>query len=230
MKTRLSSSYNSVFRDARDVQFLSAPILETTVAALLLLGFAGFAQAGNGSLWKDESSRALVADTKARAIGDIITIIVQENNNASTDNSTKTAKKTGMDASISSFLFGAAQDKFLTKGGQYPAMKFNNSSDFTGGGSINNSENITARIAVRVVEALPNGNLMIEGRRETAFAGNTQEAVLRGVVRSEDIQANNTVFSYNVSDATIRFVSKGVINDATKKGWFTRVLDKVNPL
>jgi flagellar L-ring protein FlgH len=52
---------------------------------------------------------------------------------------------------------------------------------------------------------------------------------LRGVVRSEDVAANNTVFSYNVSDATIQIISKGTITDTQRKGWFTRVWDKVTP-
>lgn len=53
--------------------------------------------------------------------------------------------------------------------------------------------------------------------------------ILRGVVRSEDITAANTVFSYNVADAAISIVSKGTISKSQKKGWFTRVLDTVSP-
>lgn len=207
-----------------------SPVLNSALMAIVISGLSAGVQAGNGSLWKEDTSRPLISDSRARAVGDIITIVVQESNNATKDNSTKTAKKSGTDASISSFLFGAAQDKFLTKGGQYPAMKLDSSQDFQGGGTVNNSETITARIAVRIVEVLPNGNFTIEGRKETAFSGNTQEAILRGVVRSDDVQANNTVFSYNVSDATIKFITKGVLDDSTKKGWFSKIFDKVNPI
>jgi flagellar L-ring protein precursor FlgH len=76
---------------------------------------------------------------------------------------------------------------------------------------------------------LPNKNLVIEGRRTTSFSGETQEAVLRGVVRAEDIAANNTVFSYNIADATIKYVSTGTITDNQRKGWFTRVWEKLTP-
>jgi flagellar L-ring protein precursor FlgH len=162
-------------------------------------------------------------------VGDILTIVVQESNTASKDSSTKTAKSSGVDASISSFLYGPSASKFLMKGGQYPAMKLNGKQDFTGGGQINNSEKITARIAVRVVDVLPNGHLVLEGTRQTSFAGETQDAVLRGVVRREDVQSNNSVFSYNVADATIRYNSKGSVADSQRKGWFTRVWDKVTP-
>lgn len=181
------------------------------------------------SLWKEASSQSLVADKRARAVGDLLTILVQESNSVTKDNSTSTAKKSGVDASIASFLYGPAASGLLTKGGQYPAMKFNSSQDFSGGGKINNTENMTTRIAVRVIDVLPNGNLVLEGSRQTSFAGETQDAILRGVVRGEDVAANNTVFSYNVADATIRFVSKGTITDSQKKGWFTRTWEKISP-
>jgi flagellar L-ring protein precursor FlgH len=108
-------------------------------------------------------------------------------------------------------------------------MKFDAKSDFNGGGAINNSEKIVARIAVRVIDVLPNRNLVIEGSRETAFSGEQQTAVLRGTVRQEDIAGNNTVFSYNIADATIKFVSKGTLSDTQRKGWFTKLWDKLTP-
>ncbi len=181
------------------------------------------------SLWKESSSQSMVADKRARAVGDILTIQVQESNSVTKDNSTSTAKKSGVDASIASFLFGPGASGLLTKGGQFPSLKLEGKSDFTGGGKINNTENMNTRIAVRVVDVLPNGNLVLEGNRQTSFAGETQDAILRGVVRGEDVAANNVVFSYNVANATIRFVSKGAITDSQKKGWFTRVWDKVTP-
>jgi flagellar L-ring protein precursor FlgH len=174
-------------------------------------------------------SRALVADKRAVAVGDLLTILVQENNTASKDNSTKTAKSSAIDASISSFLYSPTASGFLTKGGQMPALKLNASQDFDGGGKISNSEKITARITVRVSDVLPNKNLVIEGRRTTSFAGETQEAVLRGVVRVEDIAANNTLYSYNIADATIKYVSTGTITDNQRKGWFTRIWEKLTP-
>jgi len=82
---------------------------------------------------------------------------------------------------------------------------------------------------VRVTDVLPNGNLVLEGRRSTSFAGETQEAVLRGVVRVEDIAPNNTLYSYNIADATIKYVSTGTLTDNTRKGWFTRVWEKITP-
>ena len=180
------------------------------------------------SLWSADS-RSLFADKRGTKVGDILTIVIQENNSATKDQSTKTARKSSVDASISSFLYGPEAMKFLTKGGKYPSMNFGASSDFNGGGQIANSEKITARIAVRIIDVLPNRNLIVEGSRKTAFSGETQDAILRGVVREDDVQANNTVFSYNLADATIKYVSSGAVSNVQKKGWFTSIWDKVAP-
>lgn len=208
------------------------PLAVTAVLAPLVclsFGLVAPLSAANGSLWTDASARLLVADNRARNVGDILTIVVDENNESAKQNNTKTAKKTGISASISSFLFGPAKDGFLTRGGKYPAMDMKSDKSFEGGGTINNSERITARIAVRVTEVLPNGHMMLEGRRMTLVGGEEQEAVLRGLVRQEDIQPGNTVMSYNVADASIKFVSKGTVTDSQRRGWFTRAFDKITP-
>lgn len=198
-----------------------------TAASLWLILLTGVAAAD--TLWREDAPKPLIADKRASGVGDLLTIIVEENNSTSKDNSTKTSKASGVDASIASFLFGPTASGLMTKGGKYPALKFDSKNDFTGGGQINNTEKIIAKIAVRVIDRLPNRNLVIEGSRRSAFSGETQDIVLRGIVRPEDIAANNTIFSYNVADATISFVGKGAVTSSQKKGWFNRVWDKVTP-
>ena len=205
--------------------FLSPFNLLPIAVALVLLSSSASAD----SLWNQRSSTSLISVKRARSVGDILTILVQESNTATKENKTSTAKSSSVDASISSFLYNPAASGLLTKGGTLPAMKMSGANNFDGGGKINNSETIHANIAVRVVDVLPNGNLVVEGTRQTSFSGETQEAVLRGVVRGEDVQANNTVYSYNIADATIKYVSKGTVTDSQKKSWFTRVWDKVSP-
>jgi flagellar L-ring protein FlgH len=209
------------------LQFRSPLVAVQAIALMALVSMPVLA--ANGSLWSESSARLLVADNRARNVGDILTIVVEETNESAKQNNTKTAKKSGISASISSFLFGAGQDGFLTRGGKYPSMDMKSDKSFEGGGTINNSERITARIAVRVTEVLPNGHMMLEGRRMTLVGGEEQQAVLRGLVRQEDIQPGNTVLSHNVADATIKFVSKGVVSDSQRRGWFTRAFDKITP-
>ena len=156
-------------------------------------------------------------------------MVVQENNGATRNNNTTTAKTSSVDASIASFLYGPSASGLLTKGGKYPAMNFSSANSFNGGGQIANQETINSMIAVKVIDVLPNGNLVIEGRRQTAFSGEKQDAILRGIVRHDDISATNSVFSVNIADATIQFISHGTVTDNQRKGWFNRVWDKFSP-
>ena len=200
---------------------LSPTLLTATCASLVLL-------AGNlpaQSLWRDDISRPMVADKRAAGIGDILTIVVSETTTATKNNETKTSKQSSWSAAVSSFLFpGFAQYK-----GSTPAIDYTSNLKHDGAGAINNSESIVAHVAVKVVDVLPNHSLVIEGKRETAFGGEQQTIVLRGIVRLDYVSANNTVFSYNIADASIHIISKGTVSDSQRKGWFTRVWDKLAP-
>ena len=181
------------------------------------------------SLWHDDASRSMFADKRARAVGDIITIIVSETSTANKDNETKTEKNSSLTAAISSFLYPPSAGGFLAHNGQMPAMDYNSDLKHDGSGSISDSETVVAKIAVRIVDVLPNGNFVVEGKRETAFSGENQTIVLHGVVRSDDVASDDTVYSYNVADATIQIIGKGTVTDEQNKGWFTRIWDKINP-
>ena len=197
------------------------------VTASLVMLCPGTARAQ--SLWREDVSKPMYADKRAANVGDILTILVQENTSATKDNKTATAKESAVDASIETFLYSPGASSLLTQGGKLPALKFDAKNNFSGGGSINNSEKIIASVAVRVIDVLPNKNLVIEGRRETSFGGEQQTVILRGIVRPDDIMANNTVYSYDVADAKVQITSRGTITDSQRKGWFTRLWDKLTP-
>jgi len=200
------------------------PYAQLSIALLaLLFSFQGAVQAQ--SLWRDDVVRPMFADKRGANIGDIITIVVQENTTASKNNETKTEKNSGLTAAVSSFLYPG----FLSYKGSMPAVQYNSDLKHDGTGAINNSETIVAHVAVKVMDVLPNHNLVIEGRRETSFSSEHQTIVLRGIIRPEDIGSDNTVLSQNVADATIQIVGKGTVTDTQNKGWFTQIWDKVNP-
>jgi len=181
------------------------------------------------SLWHDETAKSMFVDKRAGAVGDIITVLVQENSTSTKNNETTTERSSSLTAAITSFLYSPGASGLMTKGGQLPALAYNSDAKHDGKGSINNAENIIASIAVRIVEVLPNNNFMIEGKRETAFGGEHQSIILRGMVRADDVSSTDTVFSYNVSDATIQIIGRGAITDSTRKAWFTRIWDKLSP-
>ena len=189
--------------------------------------FIGYVRAD--SLWTDDPKLSLVADKKAHAVGDIITVVVQENNTTTKDSKTETAKQTSMNTDIKSFLYSPAASGLLSKKGKLPAFDVSSDNKFSGGGKINNNETIGARFGVRVVDVLPNGNLIIEGQRMTQFSGEAQTIILRGTVRQYDVGPSNTVFSYNLADVSISFVNTGTINNSQRKGWFSKAWDVLSP-
>jgi flagellar L-ring protein precursor FlgH len=206
----------------------SASIYNPAILALLILA-GSFPNSRADSLWSTGISRNICGDKKAQMVGDILTILIQENNGATRNNATTTSKKASVAAAVTSALYAPTASGLLTKKGTLPALNYNSDTEFAGNGTINNAETITAQVSVRVVDVLPNGNMVIEGTLRTAFSGEKQDAIVRGTVRPDDVMANNTLYSYNIADATIQFLSKGTITDATRKGWFTKVWDKVSP-
>ena len=201
------------------------------LAALLLAQAFIPSTAPAQSLWHEESSRAIFADKRAGSVGDILTVVVQENTVANKNNETKTEKNSSLSAAIQSFLYpaGAGTSALLSRGGQMPAMAYNSDLKHDGSGAINNSESIVAHIAVKVIDVLPNRCMIVEGKRETSFSGEKQTILLHGIVRAEDVAADNTVLSYNIADATIQIIGKGTVSNAQNKGWFTKLYEFANP-
>jgi flagellar L-ring protein precursor FlgH len=194
------------------------------LAAALAAGVAPLSSPAQ-SLWHDDASKPMFADKRATGVGDIITIVVQENTTSTKNNETKTERASSLTSALTTFLFPG----FLSHAGSMPSIAYASDHKHDGSGAINNSESLIAHVAVKVIDVLPNRNLVIEGRRETSFGGEKQTIVLHGVVRSDDVAADNTVLSYNVADATIQIAGKGAVTDSTNKGWFNRVWDKLNP-
>jgi flagellar L-ring protein precursor FlgH len=202
-----------------------SPHLRIALAALGALSLPFLTPTHAQSLWHDDSAQPMFADKRAAAVGDILTVVVQETSTENKNNETKTEKNSSWTAAVSSFLFPG----FVQYKGSTPAVQYNSDLKHDGSGAINNSETIVAQVAVKVVDVLPNHTFLIEGRRETSFSGEHQTIILRGVVRPQDISSADTVMSYNVADATIQMIGKGAVSDTQNKGWFTRILDKVNP-
>ena len=196
-------------------------------SVLLAFGFLLLPLAAQAQ-W-DYGNVSMISDLKARGVGDILTVVIQETKETSKNTQAKSSKSSGIDASIQSLFYPPSATSLLKKKGELPALKLNSSSQFQGGGNISSSERIASRISVRVVDVLPNRHFLVEGTQLTSFGGETQEAILKGVVREQDISPANSVFSYNLSDVTIRFASKGPITSTQKKGWFNSAWDKISP-
>jgi len=206
--------------------FKSAFKLSST--ALLLSAISSSASTA-GSLWPTNSAseRGMVADRKASRAGDIITIVVNENAIAQSSQSKSSSRESSLDDSVQQFLF--ANSKLGTHNGELPGIKLGGSASYSGGGDVSNSQSLSARAAVLVTDVLPNGNLVIEGARIVTFSGETQYVVLHGLVRNDDVARDNTVTSSNIADARVEFYSEGQLTDAQKRGWFTKLYERLRP-
>jgi flagellar L-ring protein precursor FlgH len=184
-----------------------------------------------GSLWQEHGELgSLFINPKARSIGDVVTIRIVESSSATNKASTKTGRNSSLSAGVENF-FGAetrydSDSPFFNPFGKVGSA-FEN--DFDGSGTTKRSGDLTAYITARVVDVLPNGNLVVRGVREVMVNSEKQQIVLSGVVRPRDISANNEVVSTYISDAKIAYSGTGIINDKQRPGWLMRALDKVWP-
>ena len=198
--------------------------------ALVLLA-AAVPAARAQSLWPVDrgTERAMFADRKAARPGDILTVVVAESAAATNTQSKQSTRESSLEDAVNRFLFSAATSGLGTHHGELPSTSITGKANQSGGGTVNNAQTLTARAAVLVTDVLPGGNLAIEGVRVVTFSGETQYVVLRGLMRPDDISPANTVISSNVADARVEFVAEGALTDAQKRGWLTKLYERLRP-
>jgi flagellar L-ring protein precursor FlgH len=201
---------------------VSRCVSEALVAAFLCAALPARAE----SLWPATGGKSMFADRKAAAKGDILTIIVAESAIAQSTQSKSSNRESTLEDAITRFIYPGLG----THKGRLPGMGGSGTSSYSGGGDVSNSQTLSARAAVLVTDALPNGNLVIEGVRVVSFSGETQYVVLRGLVRPDDIARDNSVISTNIADARVEFHAEGALTDAQKRGWLAKVYEKLRPL
>ena len=178
----------------------------------------------DGSLWSENRPQSfLFSDSKAGRVGDVVTVRIVESSKGNKNASTKTAKDSSLSTSISAF-FGMSSDKL-----SQASVGTETSEKHDGAGSTSRSSELTAVITAGVIDVMPNGNLVIDGRREVVVNNETQLLSVTGTVRPEDIGPNNTVLSSYIADAKITYTGNGVVSDKQKVGWFVRLMDKIWP-
>lgn len=194
-----------------------------------------------GSLWQARSSfNGLFIDTKARNVGDIVTVKIDESAKASNKANTETERSSGLEAGIDK-LFGFEdwwQDEILPEVGSKwpkidpfgnPSVKGSLKSDFKGDGETSRSGSLEAFITCRVVDVMANGNLKIVGTREVMVNHENQLIILSGTIRPRDISDRNVILSTFVADAKIAYSGSGVVDDRQRPGWLANLLNNVWP-
>ncbi len=170
-------------------------------------------------------------DHRARRVGDVITVKVLENYQSSMNVSNKLSRSSQVSGGISSlFGFEKAVEKHNPNFSASSMVGSNFSSSVDGQGKLSRDTKIVATFSARVVKVLPNGNLVIQGVRVIRQNENLEYLTISGIVRPEDIDADNSVLSTQIADAHIEYSGAGpAALNARGPGWFTRVLERVWP-
>jgi len=212
--------------------------LRITLAGLLLAAIA--APAAADSLWKQSTDPDFCwfADTKARSVGDVVTVLIKEETKAKTDQTRSETKTTSGLAQIVRFfgntacsLLGIQKYDATSKNPTTPDPQAQWKSDrkFDAKALAESKENLELRISATVKEVLPNGNLLIEGHREIVQDGDLRRIHVSGIIRPMDVTSDSTVLSERIADARILYQGAGSAMDTKNKGWGERLVDKIWP-
>jgi flagellar L-ring protein precursor FlgH len=190
---------------------MEAKTMRLIAVTVVIIWVSGYALAD--SLWKD-GNRGLFADRNAVKEGDVLTVLIYESTTASSRADTKTSKS----------------DSASTKPGVGPLLSLLPEWSVSGktgsqaSGSTTRSGTLVGKISVVVKEVLPNGKLKVEGTRTVGVNGEKEKIVLTGIVRPEDVSAENTVPSTAIAQAEIHYEGKGPIGNKQREGLLTKLL------
>ncbi len=187
------------------------------IILLIILLLLPFALKTNGQDFGRATS--LYSDVKAYNTGDILTVLIYEQNTASNQVETKTEKSTSTSTSG-----GPGTGPLLRLIPRF-GLDADNKADFNGKGENLRSGVLRGKISVTVVGKKDNGDLLIEGSRVIGISGDRETLTLTGIVRQKDISSDNTIDSYQIADAEIHYTGKGNADTASRPGFFTRILN-----
>ena len=183
-----------------------------------------------GSILGNSMHMSLFQGQRQWRVGDIITVVLNESTQASRNSSLVTERKATNDALSSSWT-----NALLSPNGFWGDVR--GDIDLTaaeigseGVGTAAQANALSGVITAMVAEVLPNGNLIVEGRKQLSLTEGAEFIQIRGVVRSRDVQPDNTVSSMRMAQAQISYRGTGNLAESTQPGWITQLLFKYWPL
>ena len=182
------------------------------------------------SLWSS-SPKSLFGDRRASQHGDILTVVIEIDDEAEMVNSVTQNRQSDQDFSLNA-LFGLPE--FLTPklpdgAGLSPGLDISRGSSANGNGNIRRQETLTLRLAARVVSVTQNGYLSLAGRQEVIVNNEARYLQVTGLVRPEDISRLNTITYDKIAEARVFYGGQGQITDSVRPRIGNKVLSKVIP-
>lgn len=192
--------------------------------------FVAYEQGAPSSLWR-AGSRSFFNDQRAGRIGDILTVNIEIDDSAQISNSSNRSREASTSAGVSNFfgLETVAGQVFNNAFDPETMIQADSSSEHSGAGAINRQEQIELRVAAVIVDRLPNGNLVIAGRQEVRINAELRELTVSGIIRPEDIAADNTIDHDQIAEARISYGGRGQVSAVQRPNWGQRLGDAITP-
>jgi flagellar L-ring protein precursor FlgH len=174
-----------------------------------------------GAIYQADHEMELAGNPTARHVGDIVTIVLDEQTAAQKSATTDTSKTT-TDTMPGATLLGKA---VTVHGTPILSASVNDATKFTGEGDSAQSNSLTGYLAVTVMKVLPNGNLLVSGEKQLGLNQGQEFIKVTGIIRPIDLAADDSIPSYRVADAKISYVGKGALADANAQSWLSRLFN-----
>lgn len=162
---------------------------------------------------------------------DLITLIIREESESRHEGTTELSKDYAVQARVDEWIRLNLANLQMTGDGigdSPPAIRFNAEREFSGEGTAERSDSLTARIQAEVVDVKPNGTLVLAARKTITTDDDQVRFILSGICRVEDVTADNTVLSTQIFDLELQKTSRGGVTQSTKRGWIPKLLDFAN--
>jgi flagellar L-ring protein precursor FlgH len=183
--------------------------------------------AARGALWRP-GSKTFFRDPRARAVGDLLTVAVNLQEQAEFANQTNLTRTNSNTMTMPNFL-GLPGFLGHAISGFDPNINVSGAGSSNGQANIKRTESIVVNVAATVVARLPNGNFEIAGSQEIELNNEMRQLQLRGIVRPEDVRSDNTISSDKVADARIEYGGRGVASTIQRPAWGQELLARVQP-
>lgn len=169
-------------------------------------------------------------EPRAFQVHDLITIIVEETARATSSQSLDTNRESKSDGSVNAMIDPLQLLELRLRQGALSneaLIGTDLSNEFKGEGDYERTDRLSTRVTAEIIDIKPNGTLVLQARKRIDQNGESQEYVLAGLCRQQDITTSNTILSTQVADLTVTISNDGEVRDAARKGWITRVFEGI---
>lgn len=190
---------------------LSRNLCLVGLAALALCSTA-LGQARRGSIYDPEQGPfGLTANKTAAKLGDLVTIIISEQQDVKNEETSDLKKQTGLNYELG--RFDIKPNAFST----LPALEATSDDNFKGSANYSKKGKFQARVTAVIVDVLPNGNMVVNGRREIRIDKETKLIEFSGIIRRYDVKPDNSIASELVANAKVAYTGSGPLTNSTNR-------------